>query len=283
MRRRDRNRRRLRRLAVIITLLAFVAVATLPVFNRGAGNMLHNAALEIVGLGQRGATALFSSITGVWEDYVALRNVRKRNRELEAELDEYRRTLIKYSEAAALNARLKKLLDLKEETESPNVTARIIGRDTSSWFRTITVDRGADDGIRPGMPVITVEGIVGRVMEASSGISTIILCIDPNSAVDGLIQHCRAQGIIKGNGEGYIFNYVMKNLDVRKNDMIVTSGMSGVFPKGIPIGRVSMVSNTARGMFQEVRVEPAVNFGQLEFVMILLRENPLTMNSKGRN
>ena len=281
MRRRDRNRRKLRRLAVTLLLLLLVTLAVLPLFNRSGGGMLHKLALETVGLGQKGVTAIISSVTGLWEDYVALRNVRKKNRELEAELDEYRRTLISYREAAALNARLRKLLGLKQKMRSPNVTARIIGRDTSSWFRTITVDQGSADGVRPGMPVITVEGIVGRVMETAAGISTIILCIDPNSAVDGLIQHCRAQGIIKGDGKGYIFNYVMKNLDVRKDDLIVTSGMSGVFPKGIPIGRVKRVSNSARGMFQEVRVEPTVDFGNLEFVIILLRENPLTTNSGG--
>lgn len=282
MKKRGRNRRKLKRLAVVLALLLFVLAVVMPVFSRGPGGPVHALVLEVVGLGQKGATAIVSSLTGLWEDYLALRNVRKENLALKEEIDAYRRTIIGYREAAALNARLQKLLELKEKSPVEEVAARVIGRDTSSWFRTIVVDRGSDDGVRPGMPVITVEGVVGRVMDSAPGISTVILGIDPNSAVAGLIQRCRAQGIVKGDGDGYLFNYVMKTLDVRKGDLIVTSGMSGVFPKGIPIGRVNSVRNTARGMFQEIEVQPTVEFGRLEFVLVLLRENPLLAAPRGR-
>ncbi len=276
MKRRDRRRRKIKRLAVTIIILGFIAMIALPAFTRRGASIPQQIALEIIGTGQSAATAVIAGITGIWDGYIALRGVREENIRLRKELARCRREIADYSEAAALNIRLNKLLELKEEVESPKLTARIIGRDPSDWFRVIIIDRGKNDGIHKGMPAITVEGMVGQVLSASPDKARVLLGIDPNSAVDGLIQHCRAQGIIKGDGESYVFNYVMKNLDIRENDLIVTSGLSGVFPKGIPVGRVTRVTNTARGMFQEVKVAPVVNFNQLEYVMILLRENPLT-------
>ncbi len=276
MRRRNRQRRKIKNLAVTILILGFVALITMPVFTRRGADIPRKITLEIIGVGQSAATAVISGITETWNDYINLRGVRDENIRLKRALSDCRREIVDFSEAAALNVRLKKLLGLKKRVKSPRLTARIIGHDPSDWFRTIIIDRGENDGIRKGMPVITVEGIVGQILFVSSDRAKVLMGIDPNSAVDGLIQHCRAQGIIRGNGNNYRFNYVMKNLDIRNGDLIVTSGLSGVFPKGIPVGRVTRVNNTPRGMFQEVKVAPVVNFNQLEYVMILLRKNPLT-------
>ena len=276
MRKRDRRRRKIKNLAVTVIILGFIVMIAMPAFTRGGTSLPQKIALEVIGAGQAVATSVFSGINGVWQGYIALRGVRNENLALKKDIARCRQEIVRLNEAEAQNIRLSKLLELKEQIKSPQITARIIGHDPSDWFRTLTIDQGENAGVRRGMPAITEKGVVGKVFSTSANRAKVLLDIDPNSAVGGLIQHCRAQGIIRGDGDSFIFNYVMKNLDIKENDLIVTSGMSGEFPKGIPIGRVTSITNTPRGMFQDIEVAPVVDFNRLEYVNILLRKNPLT-------
>lgn len=259
---------------LVITVLLMLVVTTV---GRSHFNMTQKFGMDVLGKGQYVITRILDGIDNVWSGYIALIHVRRENELLREELDRVITTNQEFREAMAENIRLRKLLQVKENLKPPSLTAQIIGRDPSLWFRTLTIDRGSSDGIKKGMPVVTVEGVVGQILETSRTTSKILLAHDPNSAVNGLVQKNRVQGIIKGEGTpSYKMLYILKNADIEEGDTIVTSGLGGSFPKGIPVGTVSSVTKTKRGMFQNITVTPAVNFSQLEYLIVILKQESLT-------
>lgn len=260
-------------LGLIITVFLMIIVATV---GRSHFNGPQKLGLDVAGKGQYVVTRIMGGITNIWSSYVALWGVRHENKLLRTELDKSILSNQEYREAMAENVRLHKLLGLKDQLKVPTITTQIIGRDPSLWFHTLTIDRGASDGIQKGMPVITVEGVVGQILETSRTTSKVLLAHDQNSAVNALIQKNRVQGIMKGRGsQDYRLQYILKNADVVAGDLIVTSGLGGSFPKGIPIGTVSKVTKNKRGMFQDIESVPTVNFSQLEYLIVILQQNSL--------
>ncbi|MDA8165270.1 MAG: rod shape-determining protein MreC [Desulfobacteraceae bacterium] len=258
---------------VLFALFLILVVSTV---GRQEFNASHKISLELIGRAQAATTDVTDYFKSVWTDYVALWGVREENKRLREELANCRAARNEYREAVATNIRLTKLLALKESLPPPVLTARIVGKDPSLWFKTVIVDRGSADGVKKGMPAVTVEGIVGQVLDTSPQFSKILLATDPNSAIDVLIQPSRIQGIVKGrNDDGLELQYVLKNCDVRKGDQIITSGLGGVFPKGLPVGTVSKAVRDRRGMFQKIEVAPAVDFNGLEHLLIIMKENSL--------
>ncbi len=259
---------------LVITVFLMIIVTTV---GRSHFNVPQKFGMDVVGKGQYVATRILSGISNVWNSYIALIYVRRENKVLREELDRAISTNQEYREAMAENMRLRKLLQVKESLKPPTLTAQIIGRDPSLWFRTLTIDRGTQDGIKKSMPVVTVEGVVGQILETSRTTSKVLLAHDHNSAVNALIQKNRVQGIVKGEGsQSYKMHYILKNAAIEEGDLIVTSGMGGSFPKGIPVGAVSSVTKTKRGMFQNITVTPAVNFSQLEYLIVILQQDSLT-------
>ena len=127
------------------------------------------------------------------------------------------------------------------------------------------------------MPVVTVEGVVGQVLTSSPNYSKVLLATDPNSAIDVITQQTRVQGIVKGLGrDAFALHYVLKSAAVEKGDFIITSGLGGVFPKGLMVGTVSEIRKSPRGMFQDIEIQPAVDFTQLEHLIIIMKKYSLT-------
>jgi rod shape-determining protein MreC len=235
----------------------------------------HKLVLEILGTAQAGVAVVINSVGNLWYGYVDLWKVREENETLRNEIKKYQLEENNYREALATNVRLEKLLELKESLAPPTLTALIQGRDPSLWFKTLTVNRGSSDGVAKGMPVVADEGVVGHVLDSASHYAKVLQANDPNSAIEALIQESRVQGIIKGTGSGYRLHYVLKNNEVKVGDLVVTSGLGGVFPKGLPVGTVSSVINNRRGMFLDIEVTPAVSFDRLEDVIIIMKSNQL--------
>lgn len=259
---------------LMITALLMIIVSTV---GRSHFNVPQKFGLEVVGKGQYVVTRILAGISNVWNGYIALVHVRRENRILRDELDRALNNNHQYREAMAENIRLRKLLQVKEGHPAPTLTAQIIGRDPSLWFHTLTIDRGTSDGIEKGMPVINAEGVVGQIMETSRSTAKVLLAHDPNSAVNALVQKNRVQGIVKGEGsQAYTMLYILKNADVEEGDLIVTSGLGGSFPKGIPVGTVASVTKSKRGMFQNITITPAVNFSRMEHLIVILQQNSLT-------
>lgn len=229
----------------------------------------HQLTLDFIGPLQSAVTRTFSGISVLKNDYIAFWNVREDNKRLQALVDKYLAELGEYREAYSIYLHLQALLDFKEKLSFEPLAARVVGKEPSYWYQTIVVDRGKKDDVLEGMIVLAPGGVVGQVIHTAEHYSKILLAIAPSSAIDAMIQKNRVRGIIKGAGEnGYILQYVLKNADVEVGDHIVTAGIGGLFPAGIPIGRVSKIQKKQRGMFQEIEVQPDIDFQKLEFVFI---------------
>ncbi len=276
MRKRTKRSRKLKTFLLFGLVLTLVLIFLVSTVGRQEFSTSHKLALELVGSLQSGVTRVTSMVRGGWGGYVALWGVREENLRLHSELQRLQADLVKYREAMANNIRLEKLLNLKKTLAAPFLTAQIVGRDPSQWFNTVIINQGTSDGVQMGMPVVSGEGVVGQVRNASPHYAKILLANDPNSAIDVLLQESRVQGIVKGNGKGFDLQYVLKNNEVKEGETVLTSGMGGVFPKGLALGTVSKVVRNRRGMFQQIEVAPAVNFEQLEYLVIILQEKSLT-------
>jgi len=151
------------------------------------------------------------------------------------------------------------------------IPAEVIASSPSAWFRTIVINKGHRDGLNKGMPVVTWEGVVGRVMRTSPGSSIILLIVDRNSSVDVLVQRTRARGIVEGDGASRCqLRYVPRTDDIQAGDRIITSGLGGIFPKGLSLGEAVMVEQKDYGLFHVVEVRPSADFSRLEEVMVIL-------------
>jgi len=277
MRKRGKRSRQVRFFLLFGFLLTAILILIISMAGRKEFTAPHKFGLEVIGPFQTAISNVSNYVSGFWGKYIALLDVRNENEQLRQELQKYKIANIEYREALATNVRLQKLLELKESLPPPTLTAEIIGKDPSLWFRTLTINRGSSDGVQKGMPVVTVEGVVGQVLTSSPNYSKVLLATDPNSAIDVITQNTRVQGIIKGLGrEAFALHYVLKSAEVEKDDYVLTSGLGGVFPKGLMVGTVSDIQKSRRGMFQNIEIEPAVDFTQLEYLIIIMKKYSLT-------
>ena len=177
--------------------------------------------------------------------------------------------LINHEELRQENERLKKLLSFSAQREERMVPARVIGVDASSWFRSITIDRGSSEQIREGMAVVSAYGVVGRVVTCTPHSSRVLLIVDAASKLSTMIERTRARAICRGDGDGMSLDYLPLTDDVQVGDLLITSGLGGGFPKGLIVGAVTRVDKRGYDMFQSVRVEPAVDFEHLEEELVI--------------
>lgn len=229
--------------------------------------------LQGLGPVQAGVSQMVASFHVVTDDYLALWSIRDDNKRLRLVIADYQQQLDQYRESYARNRYLENELNFKKEENFPSLTARVIGKDPSFWFQTLIVDQGKSGGVVEGMVARTSLGVVGQVIQVSDNYAKILLTNAPSSAIDAMIQKNRVRGILKGAADkGYVLYYILKNADVVVGDRVVTAGIGGIFPSGLPLGTVSAVRSQRRGMFQEIEVTPIVDFGQLEMVFIDLSE-----------
>ncbi len=273
--RRKKKSNPVKRFFLVATLAALAVTAVVTTVGRKEFGLSHRLVFEALGPAQSVFARATEAVTGLWRHYLDLVGVSEENDRLRQEIKRYIAINAEYREAVATNVRLNQLLDLAHSLEQPVLTAHVIGRDPALWFKTITIDKGISAGVEKGMPVVTVEGVVGQVINVSPRFAKVLLATDPNSAVDAILQTSRALGIVKGNGQGYRMDYVLREKEVAKDDLVVTSGMGGVFPKGLLVGRISEVGKDKRGMFHTITVQPAVDFRELEYVTIILKANSL--------
>jgi rod shape-determining protein MreC len=205
-------------------------------------------------------------------NYFDLVGVRQENLRLKhqlAQLESLKRQMV---ELEAQNRHLAGLLELRDALATSAVAANVIGGDATGLSRTLILSEGKEQGLRRGMAVICIDGVVGKVIAVSQGAARVLLISDHNSALDTFDQRSRARGIIAGLIEdGLAMKYVDRSEDIKQGDMIVSSGQDGIFPRGLLVGTVASVSREGPGLFLNVEVKAAVNFHELEQVMILTK------------
>src|SRR5262245_38459248 len=219
---------------------------------------------------QRAASAAVSGVRRVWGGYVGLRNAKAENEELKRQLAAVQIQLQAQRALADRSRTLEDLLQLRDRTNLSTAAAEIIGHGADPAIRTMTIDKGTNDGLHPDMAVIAPAGIVGRIVMPSARAARVQLLIDRNAAAGAIIARSRAQGVVVGEGgEQLRMEYVSEVADVAVGDLVVTSGIDGIFPKGFAIGRIESVEK-AGGMFKRIVVTPAVDFRNLEEVLVVL-------------
>jgi len=255
----------------IVTLLVIAVIMFSYNLKYGAdGSFFGKVVLEAVAPAQKVLSASVTSVKDDWLRYVLLVGIEEENKNLKNKINEFKATLILYQEGYLEAQRLRKLLSLTDDYHYHFVSARVIGREQAALSKTILINKGTTHGLKTGMPVIAPPGLIGRLVDVSWHASKVLLFIDENSNVDAIVQRTRMQGIISGAGpRGLILKYISKTQDVKEGDVIVSSGMGGVFPKGMLIGQVSHVDRQDASLFLKINVAPFVDFSKLEEILIL--------------
>jgi rod shape-determining protein MreC len=220
-----------------------------------------------------GAQMTIDWIKGLQSSYNTLAGFRAENERLRKRLQQLEIEKNRLLEAEATNRRLQQLLAFRSHLSASIVTASIIGNSASSWFQSCLLDKGSADGVRKGMGVVTPLGVIGQVVSVSPRTAKVLLLTDASSGVDVLVQRTRARGIVSGSLEyGTILKYVKRSEDIQEGDRLITSGLDGVFPKGLLVGTVTKVRKQHLGLFQLIEVIPAVLASQSEEVLVVRPE-----------
>ena len=227
---------------------------------------------------QRAATSAFNGVHEGWQNYFALQQIRQENEQLRREVTGLRVSLERERTVAQETRTLQKLLDLKSAAGFNTAAAAVIGSGADPEFRTITIDKGTQDGLRTDMAVMSPAGVVGRILMPTSRAAKVQLIIDRDAAAGVLIERSRVSGVVTGVGsaENLAFkaglielNYVPGSADVKPGDRVVTSGIDGIYPKGLPVGEIQSAERV--GGEWRIRVKPAVDFSSLEVVLVVLK------------
>ncbi len=227
--------------------------------------------LEVLGPAQEAVSSLGEGVGSIWSRYFALVQAARQAEDLRKQVASLRQQLTEVEELKQDNIRLRALLGLSSQSEFPQVAAQVVGSDATTYFRTVTIDKGFSQGVQTQMPVVNALGVVGRVIWSSAHYAKVLLLIDPNAAMDVLVQRSRARGIVEGVGRDALrLKYVQHAEDVAAGDRLVATGADGVFPKGMLVGFVRAVRPEGKGVFQSIEVEPAVDFERLEEVVVIL-------------
>ena len=218
-------------------------------------------------------------LKGFRENYDTLAGFRSENERLRKRVQSLEEERQKLLEAQATNARLKQLLDFRSQLSGTPVLATIIANSANSWFQSCVLNKGSADGIRKGMAVVTPLGVVGQVVSVTSRTAKVLLLTDPNSGIDVLVQRTRSRGIVSGSPEnGIVLKYVKRSEDIQEGDRLITSGLDGIFPKGMMVGTVIKVRKQHLGLFQFIEVLPAVQSARVEEVLVVAGESDAAKN-----
>ena len=232
--------------------------------------MLEAATFGVFAEVQRATTSVVGGVQDSWQNYFALQQVRADNQRLTDELAQLRVQMQQERALAQQSRSLQQLLDLRSSLEIKTTGANVIGAGASAEFRTVTLDKGTGDGLRPDMAVISPSGVVGRVIMPTARAAKLQLLIDRNAAAGALVERSRAQGVVVGTGTDQLrMDYVSGTADLKVGDRVVTSGIDGIYPKGFVIGQIESIQRGA-GEFSGITVRPAVDFSGLESVLVVL-------------
>jgi rod shape-determining protein MreC len=257
----------------LFVILGHILLISAQVNSRAGVPVLEQITFGIFSEVQRGMSSGVSGIRSAWSGYVNLRHVKAENDALKRQLAAAQ---VDGQEQRALADRtrgLQKLLELRNHLPLATTAAEIIGASATPDFRTVTIDKGKGDGLRPDMAVISPAGVVGRVVVPSTRSAKVQLIIDRNAAAGALVERSRAQGVIVGEGDALRLDYVSEVADIVVGDLVVTSGIDGIYPKGFVIGRVDSVEKSG-GAYKRITVKPSVDFSALEEVLVVVTPTP---------
>jgi rod shape-determining protein MreC len=214
-------------------------------------------------------------LADAWAQYVDLVKVRAENQRLSAQVADLQEEVLQYQEALVASGNLKRIVEMRKDFEVPLLPARVVGSDVSPFFHALLLNRGHGDAVLSGMPVVADRGLVGLVTATSRHAARTMLLMDRRSAVDAIVQRSRARGIVHGTGSGELrFVLLVRGDDVQPGDVVITSGVGGVYPQGLRIGTVETVHENTADLLHWAQVKPSVDFGRLEQVFVMEHREP---------
>ena len=215
-------------------------------------------------------TDVVASVSGLWGRYIYLVGASEENQQLKHDVDRLLMEKNRLREQVARQVRLLQLTGMDQSPETPFVVASVIGRDATQWSKVIVIDKGIDDEVRENLPVVTDAGILGHTIQSTQSSSKVLLITDSRSSVDALFQESRVTGVVVGTGQNFCdMKYVPQTADVKVGDPVLSSGLGGIFPKGLMIGTIAEVTRSHQGLFQDIRLSPSAEITRLEEVLVL--------------
>ena len=256
---------------IILLLLFALVLMSLRAKQRKGVEFFDALLMEICFPFQKASTLVIKTVQGTFQQYIFLVNLEKENRALKKRIAELEEENHRIKEMKLANERLRQLLSFREKNSPSMIGAEVIGQDPSSWFKSITIDRGERDGVKKGMAVISPAGVIGQILKTAPHYATVLLITDYSSAIDSIVERTRAKAIVEGKGENRCrLKYLLRADEVALGDVVVTSGLGGNFPKGLMVGEIKKVDKKGHGVFQFAELIPSVDMTQLEEVFIIM-------------
>jgi rod shape-determining protein MreC len=267
----------------LLFILLLLAVAGLVLHETGNTQAVENLILGPGAPFQGQLSSLAQDLSDLVQTFRDLRELRRRNEELQSLADSLMIENVRLKELESENETLRQLLQFTQANpthsyRAAEVMGHVVGQDPSNLLRYIIIDAGAGDGVAKGMPVVTDRGLVGRIVEVSSRSSKALLITDASSSVNAIIQSSRATGVVEGKADGgLVMKYIPQQVTVNVGDIILTSGLGATFPKRLVIGQVTAVHKRDIEMFQQAEIKPTVDFERLEIVLVITNFEPIEM------
>lgn len=259
----------------LVLMFGHVILISAQVNSRQGVPVLESVTVGVFSEVQRGTSSGVSVFRRIWNGYLALRGAHLENQQLKAQLADALVELQQQRAMADKSRGLERLLELRDRANLRTAAAEIIASGASPEFRTVSIDKGRSDGVGRDMAVIAPDGVVGRVVTPGGRNAIVQLLVDRNAAAGALIERSRAQGVIVGTGDARLrLEYVSEVADIVVGDVVVSSGIDGIYPKGFVIGKVTTVEKSG-GAYRNIVVEAAVDFSSLEHVLVVLTPTPL--------
>jgi rod shape-determining protein MreC len=262
-----------RLVAVLIPLLVLhLALLSLQIEDHSGTLLLKTWVLAIQAPILSASSAVTGSVRRFCYNYVWMVGARSENESLQEEVRKLSLLNSSYEQIRQENLRLRRLVSLSETLQNETLAARVIARTPSFLANVIYIDRGLQDGVHVDDAVVSGDGIVGRTVLVSQHQSQVQLITNPDASVGVILEHSRTPGVLRGTGDYLLdLNYISNTEPVAVGDMVLSSGLDGIFPKGLAVGKV-MDSSKGKGVFRSIRVQPGADLTRLEEVLILLRQ-----------
>lgn len=277
------KRERSTRLLVIALIVTSLVTITLDSRGgeRGPLAAMGRVSLAVISPLQKGIAAVFRPIGDFFSNVASIGSLREENSRLQAQLEAFRGQQAQYQELLAEVKDLRAQLELRDHLGFDTIGATVISECPSNFEACVNINRGSADGLELDMPVIAGQGLVGRVVRVTSGVSTVMLIIDNDSGVAARLAASRETGILRGQRERPLrLDLVDPETPVAPGEQVVTSGLGGLFPPGIPIGEVEQVAAEGSALEKEILVRPSVDFSRLSDVLVVTSGEVLTPNQR---
>ena len=256
---------------IILLLLFALVLMSLRAKQRKGAEFFDAFLMEVCSPFQKASTLVIKTVQGTFQQYIFLVNLEKENRALKKKIAELQEENHRIKEMKLANERLRQLLQFREKNSPSMIGAEVIGQDPSSWFKSISIDKGERDGVKKGMAVVSPAGVIGQVLKTAPHYATVLLITDYNSAIDSIVQRTRAKAIVEGKGENRCqLKYLLRAEEAAVGDVVVTSGLGGNFPKGLMVGEIKKVDKKGHGVFQYAELVPSADMTQLEEVFVIM-------------